>query len=179
MSERMNRTLLNMIKTLGDKEKTNWPKHLSKLAFAHNVTVNKTTGFSPYYLMFGRTPRLPIDEIFGIDPSENEVKMRKSWEKYVEDWEKSLNQAFEIARKHAAASSQRNKQLYDKRVRGSEINIGDRVLYRNREKGGTGKLRNFWDNRVFVVVGKEDNIPVFSIKPEKGKSAPKRVHRIP
>ena len=154
MSERMNRTLINMLKTLNDKEKSNWPKHLSKLAFAHNVTVNKSTGYSPYYLMFGRSARLPIDEVFGIDLSEGEVKMRKSWKQYAEDWQTSMNQAFDIAKKHAIASGTRNKNQYDKRVRGAEIVVGDRVLYRNREKGGTGKLRNFWDNNVYVVIKK-------------------------
>ena len=90
MSERMNRTLLNMVKTLGQKEKQNWPKHLAKLAFAHNVTVSKSTGFSPYFLMFRRNPRLPVDEIFGIDPAANEVQMRKSWQQYAEEWETSM-----------------------------------------------------------------------------------------
>ncbi len=176
ITERMNRTLINMLKTLGDKEKTNWPKHLSKLAFAHNVTMNKSAGYSPHYLMFGRSARLPIDEMFGIDPSEGEVTMRKSWKEYVENWEDSMNQAFDIARKHAVASGERNKKYYDQRVRGVDIEIGDRVLYRNREKGGTGKLRSFWDNRVFVVTHREENVPVYSIKPEKG-GAVKRVHR--
>ena len=143
MTERMNRTLLNMLRTLKEKEKHNWPKHLSKLAFAHNVTMNKSTGYSPYYLMFGRSPRLPIDEMFGIDLAEGEVKMRKSWKQYAEDWQDSMNQAFDIAKKHAAASRERQKRYYDKRVRGADIEVGDRVLYRNRETGGTGKMRNF------------------------------------
>ena len=82
--------------------------------------------------------------------------MRKSWTQYAEDWQDSMNQAFDIARKHAVASGERNKVQYDKRVRGSDIVVGDRVLYRNREKGGTGKLRNFWDSNVFVVCGKEE-----------------------
>ena len=76
LTERMNRTLIGMLRTLKKNEKVNWPKHLSKLAFAHNVTVNKSTGYSPHYLMFGRSVRLPIDEVFGIDPSEGEVSMR-------------------------------------------------------------------------------------------------------
>ncbi len=175
--ERMNRTLISMLKTLGDKEKVNWPKHLSKLAFAHNVTVSKSTGYSPYYLMFGRSARLPIDEIFGIDSSEGDVSMRKSWKQYAEDWQNSMNQAFDIARGRCIASGERNKKHYDKRARGVDIEVGDRVLYKNREKGGTGKLRNFWDNRVFVVTGKEEDIPVYSIKPEKGSGKVKRVHR--
>ena len=34
LTERMNRTVINMLKTLGEKEKTHWAKHLGKLAFA-------------------------------------------------------------------------------------------------------------------------------------------------
>ncbi len=176
-SERFNRSIINMLKTLEEKEKSNWPKHLAKIAFAHNVTVNKATGYSPYYLMFGRSARLPVDDIFGIDASEGDVKMRKSWKQYAEDWQDSMNQAFEIARKHCIASNEQNKKNYDKRVKGADIEVGERVLYRNREKGGTGKLRSFWENRVFVVTGKEEEIPVYSIKPEKGAGKVKRVHR--
>ena len=60
-TESMNRTIINMLKILGDKEKKDWAKHLPKLTFAYNVTVNKTAEYSPYYLMFERLPRLPIN----------------------------------------------------------------------------------------------------------------------
>ena len=59
--ERFNRTLINMLKTLANKEKADWRSHLPKLAFAVNSTQNATTGFSPYFLMFGREARLPVD----------------------------------------------------------------------------------------------------------------------
>ena len=51
--ERMNRTLINMLKCLEASEKKEWSKHLSKLAFAYNSMVNKSTGYSPFYLMYG------------------------------------------------------------------------------------------------------------------------------
>ena len=69
--ERMNRTIINMLKTLNDNQKSNWKKHVSKMSFAYNSTVNKATGFSPFYLMFGRLSRLPIDLRFGIDVDGN------------------------------------------------------------------------------------------------------------
>ena len=46
--ERMNRTLINMLKCLSKTEKSNWKDHVPKLAFACNSVVNKTTGFSPF-----------------------------------------------------------------------------------------------------------------------------------
>ena len=62
--ERLNRTLVNMLRSLSAKEKNDWKSHLPKLAYAVNSTRNKTTGFSPHYLMFGREAVLPIDQVF-------------------------------------------------------------------------------------------------------------------
>ena len=173
LCERMNRTLLNMLKALSEKEKTTWPKHLAKLAFAYNVTEHSSTGFSPYFLLFGKQPRLPIDSIFEI---EDDAKIRKSYQRYADDWKKAMNQAFDIVRKNKEAAGKKNKVQYDRKARGNEIKTGDRVLTRNREQGGTGKLRSFWEEKVYKVVEAVEGIPVFVIKPENGGRS-KRVHR--
>ena len=34
----------------------------------YNCTQNSATGFSPYFLMFGRQPHLPIDIMLGLAP---------------------------------------------------------------------------------------------------------------
>ena len=88
-----------------------------------------------------------------------------------------MNQAFKIANKHASDSGQRNKKYYDKKIRNVEINVGDRVLVRNHEKGGTGKLKCYWENTIYVVKAKDAEIPVFTIRPESGKGREGRVHR--
>ena len=141
LAERANRTLTDMLKTLSKLEKSNWARQLSKVAFAYNVTVNGTTKYSPYFLMFGRSPRLPIDAVFGLDINEDE-KIPRTYEQYTDDWKNAMNQAFEIVKKHSKEKGEYNKKYYDQRVRGTQIEVGDRVLRRNREKGGTGKLRN-------------------------------------
>ena len=176
--ERMNRTVINMLKTLGEKEKTNWQIYLSKLAFAYNTTINKATGYSPYYLMFGRSPRLPIDLMFDIEPHEVGENIQIPYRKFVENWEKSMQQAFEIVRGHTQKCGNRNKQCYDKKIHGVEISIGDRVLLRNhKEKGGTGKLRSHWEDTVYLVTEINPNVPVYTIKPEIGNKPGKKVHR--
>lgn len=131
-----------MLKTLGEKEKSEWHNHLAKLAFAYNATVHSSTGFSPHFLLFGRSPRLPVDDVFGI---ENETPLaEKTYEQFTQKWKDSINQAFEIAKQHQDKANQQNKRLYDKKTRGAELVVGDRVLTRNRDKGGTGKTRSFW-----------------------------------
>lgn len=67
MTERFNRTLLSMLGTLEPAQKSAWHKFVGPMAHAYNCTAHDSTGHSPYYLMFGRHPRLPVDMLFGID----------------------------------------------------------------------------------------------------------------
>ena len=173
--ERMNRSLIAMLKTLSEKEKADWKNHLSKLAYAYNVTVHSTTKYSPYFLLFGRNPKLPIDEIF--EPVSND-RIQKSYKNYVDDWQKAMKEAFEIVRENSKKGGEGNKRRYNEKVKGVGIDVGDRVLLRNNsERGGTGKLRNYWESTVYKVVKKDDDIPVLDIIPEDGGRKVKRVHR--
>ena len=128
--------------------------------------------------MFGRSPRLPIDFMFDIEPNEGSDDIQILYKKFVDNWEKSMQQAFEIVRGHTQMSGNKNKQYYDKKIHGLEINIGDRVWLRNyREKGGTGKLRSHWEDTVYLVTGIDPNVPVYSIRPEMGSKPVKKVYR--
>jgi len=62
--EQYNRTLGNMIRALPPQSKANWSKMLQMLTFCYNCTDHETTGFTPFFLMFGRIPRLPVDVVF-------------------------------------------------------------------------------------------------------------------
>ena len=47
----------------------------------------------------------------------------------------------------------------------------------HREKGGTGKLRSYWEKVVYQVVDKDRRLPVFLIKPKNAAKPVKRIHR--
>ena len=137
--ERMNRTLLGMLRTLPETYKTNWKAHVNKLIHAYNCTVHESTKFSPFFLMFGRSPRLPVDILFDLPTAPGE----QSQSEYAEKWKMAMQEAYSLATESARKRAGRGKKHYDKRVRSSALKAGDRVLVRNlTPRGGPGKLRS-------------------------------------
>lgn len=64
--ERFNRTLLDMLGTLQNKEKSHWHDFVKPLDHAYNCTKNEVTGFTSYKLMFGCQPQLLVDLACGL-----------------------------------------------------------------------------------------------------------------
>ena len=52
-TERLNCTLIGLLKLLPKDQKSNWPLHLPSLVFVYNAMPHDTTGYQPYELMFG------------------------------------------------------------------------------------------------------------------------------
>ena len=60
LSERIDTAVFDMLTTRLDNFKANWKDQLAKLTFAYNTTVNKSSGITHFYLMFGRALRMSI-----------------------------------------------------------------------------------------------------------------------
>ena len=61
-----NTTLINMLGTLPPHAKKSWPEWVATLTHTYNCTMTQATGFSSFFLMFGRIPKIPIDIEFGV-----------------------------------------------------------------------------------------------------------------
>ncbi|KAJ7986493.1 hypothetical protein DPEC_G00340450 [Dallia pectoralis] len=170
--ERFNRTLLSMLGTLGCERKRQWSKQIGYLVHAYNSTKCDATGYSPYFLMFGREARLPIDLCFGTSP---DGKADGGHSRYVAKLKEDLQRAYKLASDTAYKTHQRNKRSYDKRVGFQTLDIGDRVLLRNLGLKGKHKLESRWSPIPYLVLGKMPNLPVYKVKPEDG--GVKTLHR--
>ena len=55
-----------MLGTLPPHAKKTWPEWVATLTHAYNCTMTQATGFSSFFLMFGRIPKNPIDVELGV-----------------------------------------------------------------------------------------------------------------
>ena len=141
MVERFNRTLLNMLAAHCEDHPWDWEQHVHKVCMAYNTSVHSSTGYTPFYLMFGRQARLPVDVIFGTSPSDPQ-----SPSEYAVTLQKHLMSAYESVRKTGNNQHQRQKEYYDKKIHGDPHAVGDLVWVFNPKvpKNNHRKLFHPW-----------------------------------
>ena len=138
--------------------------YLPKLSFAYNSTIHKSTGYSPFKLLMGKESKLPIDFVLGI-AKRGEKLQDKTYEQFVQEWTKSMEEACGLATLKMGKLAQYNKGKFDERAKAAELVVGDRVLMLNKkEKLGTGKLHSYFEETLFEVLEKRKDLPVFKIR---------------
>ena len=116
---------MTMLGTLPIHAKKNWPEWVSTLTHAYNATMCCATGFLPFFLMYGRTPILPIDVEFGVTLPDLSQASRQN---YAEKLKAQLKWAFKVAKENNDRESARHKRYYDQKFKCMKIEPGDLVL---------------------------------------------------
>ena len=92
-----NATLINMLGILHTHAKRNWQEWVTTLTHAYNCTVSSVTGFSPYILMFGQTPKIPLNIEMGVGLTE---QGDTSYWNYVKKLKARLKWAYQVAQEN-------------------------------------------------------------------------------
>ena len=164
--ERFNSTLLNMLGTMQPEQKKDWKSYLLTMCHAYNATVHSTTGYSPYFLLFGRHPKLAIDFQMGL--TRGGVK-HVSKGKFIAKLHSRLREAYHKASQVAQREMNRHKKLYDRKCKGVQLCPGDLCLVKIVAYEGRHKIQNKWRDGEFVVVSQPDtDIPVYVVEPVEG-----------
>jgi hypothetical protein len=156
--ERFNKTMFSLLRTLAAEHKRSWDLYLHELIMVYNMTPHTSTGFSPYFLLYGREPRLPIDDVFCSPDSSVTV------DEFVRKQNHRLRRAF----RHVGDLLERSTQLSPRPSSAPDIVVGDIVHLRNER---TSKLSNIWSDRLYVVTRKPyDHSLTFILRPVLGGS---------
>ena len=124
--------------TLTPEQKKDWKSHVPALIHAYNCTSNAATGFSPYFLLFGREPRLPVDVEFGLQRGGQRGSPGES--SYISQLRRRLNFVHRKARHMAQRQQARHRGLYDLKCRGAVLSVGDLVLV--KQTAGRADIRS-------------------------------------
>ena len=125
--EHMNQTIIRMIGKLEEDKKACWSEHLLELLLAYNATRSTATGYSPYYLLFGRRLRIPVNYLFPtLCDSPHQTKMEVS----VVAMQKRLKEAFAVARHLTSEEAAKQHRYYDHKAGAVALQPGDVVMVR-------------------------------------------------
>ena len=126
--ERFNQTLKSMIKKLCSEKPKTWDRYIPALLFAYREVPQASTGFSPFQLLYGRTPRGPMQvlkELWTRETQEQEVKTALQ---HVLDLREKVEETCRIARESLEKEAIRQKRHFDKKAKLRVFPIGCKVL---------------------------------------------------
>ena len=135
--EHFNATLIRILGTLPSHAKKNRQEWITTLTHAYNCTVSPVTGFSPYFLMFGRNPKLPLDIDLGIPTMEQEQTYQQN---YAQKLYSRLQWAYQKAQENSRKESECHKKYYDQRMRCMKLGPDDLVMVRVKALNGDHKI---------------------------------------
>jgi hypothetical protein len=165
--ERVNRTLISLLRSIVNVRKSTWDRYLQQAVFAYNTTPHRATGVSPFLLVHGEEARLPVELIIGSPPEARPIT----------DFMRGLVKHMTIASESARAASNRAQRLakryYDANIHSRLYKTGDVVYVQIGQiaLGAPKKLADKWDGP--CVVQSVRNVQVELLDP-KGKL--RRVH---
>ena len=136
--ERFNRTLCESLAKLSLKN-NDWDLYIAPTLFAYRTTKHSTTKIEPFFLVYGRSARLPMDQ-----PEMENLRVEK------DRISNLINQVPQVQRKaklNIERSQNKQKDHHDKKVnRPCEFQIGNKVLYFNvtLDQSHSGKFKPKW-----------------------------------
>jgi hypothetical protein len=105
-----------------------WVEELPVILWSLRMTLNRSTGFTPFFLMYGAKAVLPTD----LDHSATRVKAfdPNQAAKAQHDEIDLLDEAWEIALVCSAKYQQTLRRYHERKIRGRTLEVGDLVLRR-------------------------------------------------
>lgn len=118
-TEVVNRSLGNLLRCLvGDHVKA-WDQKLCQAEFAHNHAVNRSTGFSPFQVVYSAQPRGPLDLM--------SLPISGSVPKKVQDFVEGLHEVHKAVHDNLVRANSKYKQDADQKRRHVDFEVGDFV----------------------------------------------------
>ena len=122
--ERFNRTLTDMLAKSVSPGVTEWDQRLPYVLFSYRASLQSSTGESPFFLLYGRDPRLPTETVLSPPPDRQVLML----DDYKSTLVRELSASWRQAQESVQIAQNQQKRQYDKSEKNSKFSIGDRVF---------------------------------------------------
>lgn len=170
VTERYNGLLGKMIKKYSYNHRNRWDEFVHQALFVSRARIHNATGFSPFYLVYGRHAKLPGDlttarineEIDSIDHVGHRLgELPKMKENHI------------LAKERLNTQRMKMKERFDQKIpKDNQLEVNQQVLLRNEQQK---KFSPVWFGP-FTVTEKFQN-GTYSLADSRGKPLSSRVHR--
>ena len=162
-AEKINGIIVDMISHYLSDHQKDWDQILPYVIFAYNTAVQSSTGYSPFYLIYGREPILPIERVFGITTDNRNINRIPEF----------INEAREIAKSRITAAQQTQAERYNETSNPHKFNEGQTVMVytKMRRVGKCAKFINRWFGP--YVIEKRLSDVLYKVKEMGPKRRPK------
>lgn len=139
-TERTNQTLEQYLRCYVDYNLDDWSRYLSTAEFAYNNAKHESTGYSPFFLEYGRNPRA------------GPTLLKEIHEQDLNDIMKKRLEAQEHAQAALVLAAERMKWYYDKGVQKVPFKKGDKVKLDLRDYQKTERaLQPRWEGPFEII----------------------------
>ena len=121
LTKRFNRTLTSMLAKKVEQSSRDWDQHLPYILFAYRASMQESVKESPFYLLYGRDPRLPTT--LDVD---TKAKQEIDVDTYKGEMALKFDEAWGLAQENIRTAQRQQKAYYDRQSRPPSFNIGDR-----------------------------------------------------
>ena len=137
----VNRTLGNLLRGLAAKRPKQWDVILPQAEFSYNSVINRSTGKSPFEIVYGQAPTHYLD----LAPIPNSSLSNKK----AEDFVSTMNKIHDEVRKKLEQSNAKYKEAANKHRRVKTFHEGDLVwVYLKKERFPTGSYNKLKERKI-------------------------------
>ena len=159
--EWINQTIIHMIGKLEQDKKAHWSEDLPEKLSAYNGTHSAVTGYSPYFLFFGRMARMPVDYLF---PTLHNLPHQTQMKVSVAAMQKRLKEAFAVARHLTSQEAAKQWHYYDCKAGAVALQPGDVVMVHTDGFVGKWKVKDQLEDGGFIVQSQLEDWPVYKVR---------------
>ncbi|CAF0786226.1 unnamed protein product [Adineta steineri] len=163
LTERFNSTFHTQLAKFQNDDLSDWDEFLGAVTYAYNTGIQSTTKYSPFQLMFGRRPVLPLDHTSAVTHFDRPNDYWRKLMKWMNIYKKTAQQQIQL-------QQQRTKQRFDAHRTDQQFQINDLVWW--KIPGIRGKFQQRFSGPFIIIKSQH---PSYTIQ-DSETTAIKHVH---